>query len=197
MSSSDNMIVTIVGLGLIGGSMAISLKESGFAKTIIGVDRNPENINKAFRRRLIDETFPLKEAVEQSDVIILAIPVNAIVELLPKVLDWVDQQTVVDVGSTKVPILESIKGHPKRANFLGTHPMAGTEYSGPEAAIPNLFDDKCTVFCNVEESSEKCIQVAQSMYKALNMTIVALNACLLYTSPSPRDRTRSRMPSSA
>lgn len=170
------MIVTIIGLGLIGGSMAISLKESGFAKTIIGVDQNPENINKAFRRRLIDEDYPLKEAVEKSDLIILAIPVNAIVELLPKVLDLVDQQTVVDVGSTKMPILESVKGHPKRSHFLGTHPMAGTEYSGPEAAIPNLFDGKCTVFCNVEESNEKSVQVAQEMYRALNMSVLALNA---------------------
>ncbi|MEM8908400.1 MAG: prephenate dehydrogenase/arogenate dehydrogenase family protein, partial [Bacteroidota bacterium] len=81
------MVVTIVGLGLIGGSMAISLKESGFAETIIGVDQVPENVNKAFRRRLIDEEYPLKEAIKQSQLIILAIPVNAIVQILPQILD--------------------------------------------------------------------------------------------------------------
>ncbi|MEM9824049.1 MAG: prephenate dehydrogenase/arogenate dehydrogenase family protein, partial [Bacteroidota bacterium] len=129
------MIVTIIGLGLIGGSMAISLKESGFAQTIIGVDQNPENVNKAFRRRLIDEEHPLPNAVERSDLIILAIPVNAIVDCLPQVLDLVDQQVIVDVGSTKVPIMDVVKGHPKRAQFLGTHPMAA---SGPEYSVPAM-----------------------------------------------------------
>lgn len=170
------MVVTIIGLGLIGGSIAISLKESGFADTIIGVDRDAENVNKALRRRLIDEEGELEAAVKKAELIILAIPVDAIVRLLPRVLDLVYQQTVIDVGSTKVPIMDIVKGHPRRANFLGTHPMAGTEFSGPEAAIPNLFDGKCTVFCNVEESHERTVNTAKAMYEALQMRVVHLNA---------------------
>ena len=170
------MNVTIIGIGLIGGSMAISLKESGFASTIIGVDRSKDNIDKAYRRRLIDEDLPLKEAIAKSDLVILAIPVNAILNVLVEVLDLVDNQVVIDVGSTKLNIMDLVDKHPKRANFVGTHPMAGTEFSGPEAAIPNLFDHKCTVLCDVEKSDEKAIALTKEMYKAMKMNIVYLGA---------------------
>lgn len=169
------MIVTIVGIGLIGGSMAISLKENGFASTIIGVDHNPDNIDKAFRRRLIDETADLHGAIAKSDLIILAIPVDAIEKLLPKVLDQVNEQVVMEVGSTKQLMLNKVKDHPKRRNLIATHPMAGTEFSGPEAAIPNLFDGKCTVICEKEKSGEKAINTAITLYESLQMGIVYLD----------------------
>ena len=170
------MVVTIVGIGLIGGSMAISLKEGGFASTIIGVDNQKENIDKAFRRRLIDEAMPLEEAVRKSDLVILAIPVNAIVKILPKVLDVIEDQVVVDVGSTKLQVMDAVTNHPKRANFVGSHPMAGTEFSGPEAAVPNLFDYKCTVLCDVEKNEDSAVQIVKKMYKFLKMNIIYLNA---------------------
>lgn len=170
------MIVTIVGVGLIGGSMAIALKENGFAQTIIGVDANPDNIDKAFRRRLIDETYSLSDAIQKSDLVVLATPVDAIIRLLPEVLDQVDEQIVMDVGSTKQQMLEIIKNHPKRQNFIATHPMAGTEFSGPEAAIPNLFEGKCSVLCATEESKPEAIECAKKMYESMNMSLVYLNA---------------------
>ena len=170
------MIVTIVGLGLIGGSLAITLKENGFAKTVIGVDQNKDHIDKAYRRRLIDEDFNLAEAIAKSDLIILAIPVSGIVKILPGILDLVENQIVMDVGSTKANILETVAVHPNRKQFIGTHPMAGTEFSGPEAAIPNLFDHKVTVICNPKESSAEALTMAEQVYQSIPMDIVYLDA---------------------
>ena len=169
------MVVTVIGLGLIGGSLAISLKENGFAKTLIGVDHNPENIDKAFRRRLLDETTDLVEGIRRADLVIVAIPVDAMVSLLPKILDEVTHQVVIDVGSTKEKILEVVAEHPKRDRFVGTHPMAGTEHSGPEAAIPNLFDGKACVLCEVEKSDPSVIEMVERMYQTMDMKIVQMN----------------------
>ncbi len=170
------MIVTVVGIGLIGGSMAISLKESDWASKVIGVDKNQSNLDKAIRRRLIDEYLPIEEAIKQSDLIILSIPVDSITKVLPLVLNQITDQIVIDVGSTKSQVVDCIKAHPKRGNFVATHPMAGTEFSGPEAAIPNLFDHKCTVICDKEDSSESALTIVKEMYKALKMNIVYLNS---------------------
>lgn len=170
------MIVSIVGLGLIGGSLAITLKENNFAHTIIGVDQNQEHIDKAFRRRLIDEESLLAEAIVKSDLIILAIPVNNILTLLPQILDQIDQQVVMDVGSTKDNIIKAIQQHPKRAQYVASHPMAGTEHSGPEAAIPNLFDHKVTVICNAEDSDPKALKMVQQLYDSIPMKMVYMES---------------------
>ena len=170
------MTITIIGLGLIGGSLAISLKENGFAKTIIGVDVQAESQDKALRRRIIDEALPLEAAVAKADIIILATPVDSMLKLLPVVLDLIDNQVLMDVGSTKEQLLESIAHHPKRANFIATHPMAGTEYSGIEAAVPNLFDNKYTVFCESEKSSEAAVKMATDLYESIPMNIAFMDA---------------------
>lgn len=169
------MVVTIIGLGLIGGSLAISLKENGFAKTIIGVDHNPENIDKAFRRRLLDETMDLAEGIHKADLVIVAIPVDNMVGLLPKILDHVTDQVVMDVGSTKEKVLEVVADHPQRNRFVGTHPMAGTEHSGPEAAIPNLFDGKACVLSEVEKSDPSAVALVEKMYRTMDMKLVNMN----------------------
>lgn len=170
------MIVTIIGLGLIGGSLAISLKENGFAKSIIGVDQEPENINKAFRRRLIDETADLAEGIRRADLVIIAIPVDSMVVLLPQVMDQVSHQVVIDVGSTKTQIMRSIAAHPRRDRFVGTHPMAGTEHSGPEAAVPNLFDGKACVLCETEKSDPEAVALVEKMYRTMDMKIIRMEA---------------------
>lgn len=170
------MIITIVGVGLIGGSMAISLKENGFASKIIGVDQSQDNLDKAIRRRLIDEDMNLEEAVKLSDIVIISIPVNAMLILLPKVLDLVDNQIVMDVGSTKFELMESVKSHPKRSRYIGTHPMAGTEHSGPEAAIPNLFLHKTTVICDAEHSDQEAVETIEKMYASMKMNIINMDS---------------------
>ncbi len=171
------MVITIVGIGLIGGSLAITLKENGFAQRIIGVDASQENLDKAVRRRLIDEDMPLEDAVAQSDIIIVATPVDVMMHLLPDILNKInDRQIVMDVGSTKERLLETLREHPMRGRFVATHPMAGTEYSGPEAAIPNLFDHKCTVLCDVEASDAGAVETVERLYRSVPMKVVYLNA---------------------
>jgi prephenate dehydrogenase len=170
------MKIAIVGIGLIGGSMAISLKANGFATQIIGVDKNEVNAQKALDIHLVDIILSLEEAIETADIIILSTPVGAMTALLPIVLDKIKaNQVVLDVGSTKETILKSVENHPNRGQFVATHPMAGTEFSGPEAAIPNLFDGKCTVFVDIEKSNAIAHQIVKQLYDALKMGIVYLD----------------------
>lgn len=170
------MVISIIGIGLIGGSMAITLKENGFAETIIGVDTNKESEKKALRRFIIDEALPLEEAISKSDLLILSTPMDVMLNLLPQVLDKVTNQVVIDVGSTKKALLESVKNHPNRKQFVSTHPMAGTEHSGIEAALPNLFSNKYTVLSDVEDSSKEAVEKVESLYRSMNMNISYLNA---------------------
>src|SRR4028119_2486557 len=146
------MTVAIVGVGLIGGSLALAMKEKGIAEKVIGVEANAAHQQKALDLGLVDEIKTLDEAIRAASLIILAIPVNAVAQLLPYILDQVDKQVVIDVGSTKDGILEAVKSHPKRKRFVATHPMWGTEFSGPEAAVKNAFVNKATVICDKAES---------------------------------------------
>ncbi len=171
------MTITIIGVGLIGGSMAISLKEKGFVDRVIGVGRREKSMDKAIALGLIDEKADLKSAVTQSDLIVLAVPMSAFHQMLPEVLDLVNgRQVVIDVGSTKSTFLKEIKDHPNRGRFVATHPMAGTEYSGPEAAVEGLFEGKCTVFCDVEDSDQDAVAMVTKMYEALDMKIIYMDA---------------------
>ncbi|MEZ4965669.1 MAG: prephenate dehydrogenase [Saprospiraceae bacterium] len=170
------MIVTIIGLGLIGGSIGLGLREQGFARHIIGVDNDCAHGEKAIALGIVDEVLPLEEAVRQSEVIVVATPVDSLTTLLPQVLDLVNRnQVVLDVGSTKMPVLQSVEGHSKRAHFVATHPMAGTEYSGPEAAVRGLFRDKCCVFTDVEKSAPEALEVCRRLYESLGMRLTYLN----------------------
>lgn len=170
------MRVAIVGIGLIGGSMALALKEKGFADWIIGVDANEAHQKKALELKLVDEILPLNEAALKSDLIILAIPVNAAEKILPALLNITDKQVLMDVGSTKEGLLKCIENHPKRGRFVATHPMWGTEYSGPEAAVSGAFKDKATVICNKEENDADAIELVEKLYATLGMHLVYMNA---------------------
>lgn len=156
--------------------MALSLKEKGFAKKTIGVDLNEEHAKRALELALVDETASLREAVDQSNLVILAVPVNAAEQLLPLILDRIDQQVVIDVGSTKEGIISAIKDHPKRSRFVATHPMWGTEYSGPEAAIRNAFVNKAAVICNKEESDKDAVELVEKIYGSLGMHLLFMDA---------------------
>jgi prephenate dehydrogenase len=171
------MVVAIIGVGLIGGSLAISLKEKGMASRVIGVDQQEQNLQKALALKIIDEAATLDAAIQQAQLIILAIPVDALLLLLPAILDKAQpQQVVMDVGSTKKKILELVAGHPNRGRFVAAHPMAGTEYSGPEAAIPNLFANRTMVLCDVKNSDEDALEVIETLVETLQMRLVYMNA---------------------
>lgn len=170
------MRVAIVGIGLIGGSMALALKENGFADWVVGVDANADHQKKAMELKLVDEILSLNEAVVKSDIIILAIPVNSAEKLLPSLLDQVHLQVLMDVGSTKEGLLKSIETHPKRGRFVATHPMWGTENSGPTAAVTGAFKDKATVICNKEENDTDALELVEKLYASLGMHLVYMNA---------------------
>ena len=175
------MIVGIIGLGLIGGSMAIDLKRRGFAQTVLGVESEPVNAAAAEKIGLVDEVVTIEDCVRRSDIIVIAIPVGAAVGMLQSVLDmfrdngWTDK-TVIDTCSTKASIVRSVRYHPMRKRYVATHPMAGTEYSGPWAAVPNLFDGRACIFADSEESDRAALAGIEKLYDALNMRPTYMNA---------------------
>ncbi len=170
------MFITIIGPGLIGGSIAIGLRASGFATRIIGVDSNPAHAAHALELGLVDEVLSLPEAIRASRIIVVATPVDSLLTLLPRVLDLVqEEQVVLDAGSTKEAVLQAVAGHPRRDRFVATHPMAGTEYSGPAAAIPGLFAGKCCVFSEIEQSAPDAVEIVQQLYRTLGMHFAYLN----------------------
>jgi len=169
--------ITIVGVGLISGSFALAMKEKGFTKHVIGISRTKASEQKALALGLIDEALPLEEAVKRSELIYVAIPVDATVAMMHKIMDIVeDTQIVVDAGSTKFVLCDAMKDHPKRERFVATHPMWGTEYSGPEAAVPNAFAGRACVICEKEKSEKKAVGQVEKIYKELGMNLVYMNA---------------------
>ena len=171
----------VIGLGLIGGSMAIDLKRKGFAQTILGVDADPVNAAAAEKIGLVDKVVSLDECVDQSDVIILAVPVDAALKLLPMILDRFEQtgakdKLVMDVCSTKEHLSRSVKYHARRKMYVASHPMSGTEYSGPWAALPGLFEGRACIICDSEESDRKAVKVVEDLYTTLNMRVLYMNS---------------------
>jgi prephenate dehydrogenase len=170
------MTVAIIGIGLIGGSMAIALKEKGITTRTVGVDANKAHANKALQLQLVNEVVPLDEAISKAQLIILSTPVDAAEVLLPAILDKVDQQVIMDVGSIKEKVIDAIADHPKRGRFVATHPMWGTEYSGPDAAVHGAFANRATVICDKENSDTDALQLVEEMCRALEMNLVYMNA---------------------
>jgi len=179
------MKIGIIGLGLIGGSMAIDLKRKGFADEVLGVEAEPVNAAAAEKIGLVDRVVSYEECVEQSDIVVLAVPVGAAVRMLPDILDRFNaissepsglDKIVIDVCSTKEHLARSVKYHPARRQYVATHPMAGTEYSGPWAAMPGLFDGHAGIICDAEESSTKAVRTIERLYEALNMRTIYMNS---------------------
>ena len=167
--------IAVIGLGLIGGSLALELKKNTWA-TIYGIDKNPEHLQKAFELGIIFKKATL-DIVKEVDTVIIAVPVNHIPDLTIQVLDLINEGTLVfDVGSTKDIVCQAVKNHPKRENFVAVHPIAGTEFSGPEAAIYNLFTNKVNIICEQNLSSKKMIDRVVSLFENIKMRNVFMNS---------------------
>lgn len=165
--------ITIIGTGLIGGSVALDLRKAGFASHIIGVDQNAANAAQAVEIGLVDQVLPLAQAAALSDLLVVAIPVTAIQTLLPELLDLLPPQAVVvDLGSTKSQLCAAVKDHPHRQRFVAAHPIAGTENSGPTAALEGLYQGKMNIICEKEKSSEEALAAALAMFEALGMNTI-------------------------
>ncbi len=194
------MKVGIIGLGLIGGSMAVDLRRRGFADEVLGVEADPVNAAAAEKIGLADRIVSFEECVDEADLVVLAVPVGTAVKMLPRVLDrfaglnategitvqgterqrtdgcHIDKKVVIDVCSTKEQLARSVKYHPERRRYVATHPMAGTEYSGPWAAMPGLFDGHAGIICDAEESDPKAVRAVERLYETLNMRTIYMNS---------------------
>ena len=168
--------IAIVGVGLIGGSLAIQLHEKKLSSRLIGVEVNEEHAKKAMELELVDEIMSLEDAVGAAEVIVLAIPVDKVLSLLPAIMDKIDQQVVIDLGSTKRQSIELVKNHTKRGRYVATHPMWGTEYSGPQAAVRGAFENKAVIICNAEESDADALDWVKGMYKKIGMHLLEMEA---------------------
>ncbi|WP_350290468.1 prephenate dehydrogenase [uncultured Croceitalea sp.] len=170
------MKVFIIGIGLIGGSFAKDLKRLHSDAQVFGVDTNEAHLDKAIELGLIDEKSDYN-ALPDADMVLVAIPVDVLVNELSKILDVVGEDTVVfDAGSTKSLVCKSVENHPKRRNFLACHPIAGTEFSGPEAAIENLYNGKTNIICEVEKTAFKLQEKALQLFQDMGMRIRYMNA---------------------
>ncbi|GAB3498816.1 prephenate dehydrogenase [Spirosoma knui] len=166
------MTISIIGIGLLGGSFALAVREKYPKARFVGVDASPVHGQLAIAKGIVDDVRSLDEAVAMSDLIVLAIPVNAIVELLPSLLDTLPEKaTVVDLGSTKELICQAVEGHPKRAQFVAAHPMAGTENSGPGAAFRELLPGKNLIICDREKSRPDSLKLAEALFLDIGMKI--------------------------
>ena len=192
-------------MGLIGGSMAIDLKRRGFAQTVLGVEKDPVAAEAAKTIGLVDEIVSYEDCISRADIIVVAVPVGAAVKMVCDILDHfklseekasasaslrdpvranapetatspLADKIVIDVCSTKEQICKATKYHPCRGQFVSTHPMAGTEYSGPWAAMPNLFDGRACIIANPTESSPKALAQIEKLYAVLNMRPLYMEA---------------------
>lgn len=171
------MKVSIIGVGLIGGSIALKLKNKGIALKVFGIDKNNDHLEEALQLGIIDEKLNLEDGIKNSDLIIIAIPVDASRAILPIILDGIeDQQTVMDVGSTKFGITQAVKNHPKRKRYVSFHPMWGTENSGPKSAQIESFSDRAAVICNQEESAEDAVEIVKNIAENLGMHTIYMDA---------------------
>ena len=169
--------VGIIGLGLIGGSMGLDLKSRGFASRVLGVEQDPLSADAAVRLGLADEIVDFDTCLRQADIIVVAVPVGSAVKMVPEILGAIGpEQVVIDVCSTKEQICLATRYNPNRRRFVSTHPMAGTEYSGPWAAMPNMFDGRACIFANPEESDPSALKLIEEMYAVLNMRPIYMDA---------------------
>jgi prephenate dehydrogenase len=174
--SKIEMTIAIVGLGLIGGSMALEIRRHGLANKIYGVDANEQNRMLALELGLADRVLTMEEALKDASLVILATPVSTLPQLAAEALDLSsDDCIVVDTGSTKQQVCKAISGHPHRSRFVAAHPIAGTENSGPSAALTGLFTGKTNIICEREKSSTAAIAGAIKLFDVLGMNTIFMD----------------------
>lgn len=171
------MKTAIVGLGLIGGSFALSLRDNNLSDSIVGVEKSPANAARALELGLVESIVEFDEAVASADLIVLATPVDTIATMAIRALNRIDdRQIVIDMGSIKSELCELTSQHPRRGRLVATHPMWGTEYSGPDAAEHNAFGGRTVVLCNTEQSDRDALDRVEQIYRTLKMNIKYMTA---------------------
>ncbi|CAL2077327.1 prephenate dehydrogenase [Tenacibaculum sp. 190524A05c] len=165
------MNVFIVGVGLIGGSLALDIRKEFDNAVIYGIDRNEDHLEEALSLEIIDKKATYED-LAIADIVVVSIPVDVSLIVIPEILNHIpDNCLVLDVGSTKELVCDTIADHPKRRNFLATHPIAGTEFSGPQAALTDLYRGKTNIICEVEKTAFKLQEKALEIFSKLGMRI--------------------------
>jgi prephenate dehydrogenase len=165
------MNIAVIGLGLIGGSFALAAKKHLTEVELFGGDKNPNHLKEAIEKQIIDHEL-LSEHIPQMDVIIMAIPVDVAAKLVLELLDQInDNALLFDAGSTKSSICNAVALHPKRNQFLGTHPIAGTEFSGPSAAFPDLYVNQTQILCETHKTRPDLLEWAMQFFRSMHMQI--------------------------
>ncbi|MFR9651768.1 MAG: prephenate dehydrogenase [Rikenellaceae bacterium] len=171
------MNIYIIGIGLIGGSFALSMRNLGLATKIYASDKSQKNVDKALELGIIDEVVELDRGVECADLIVITTPVNTVPMMAIKVLNRVrPDQVVIDMGSIKEELCEAISLHANRARFVATHPMWGTENSGPQSAVSTGFKGRTMVICEAEQSDPMAVELIEKIFTTIGMPIVKMNA---------------------
>jgi len=171
------MNVTLIGCGLIGGSMVMDMRKAGMIQSVTGIDTNRDHLKAARLRNIIDKQGTIETDIRDADLVILAVPVDVAKEIIIGILDYSGSKTVImDVGSTKASICKSAGTHPNRDRFVATHPIAGTEYSGPEASFLGLFKNKNALICESEMSSSFALEKVKNIYDALGSKISEMDS---------------------
>lgn len=170
--------VGIVGIGLIGGSLAKDIRTFGLARRILGWNRTRSHAERALELGLVDEVADeIETLLEQCDLVVLAMPVNILAERLPRFLDKARPgQIFIDVGSTKQALVDAVMAHPNRAAFVACHPMAGTERSGPDAAIDNLFRNRFTLLIDSQQSAPEAVDKVSKLWKSVGAVLATMTA---------------------
>lgn len=169
------MNIFIIGTGLIGGSMALDIQSLYDNAVLFGIDSNENHLDQALQLGIIHQKAAISD-LSNADFVILAVPVDIALVILPEILEAIGEETLVfDVGSTKLPICEVVENHPNRRNFMACHPIAGTEFSGPKAAVKGLFEGKTNIICEVEKTTFKLQEKGMDLFRKLGMRIRYMN----------------------
>ncbi len=170
------MKVVVIGIGLIGGSMALEFKRIDPTITLVGIDQNDNHLDQAMAMGVIDQKGSMKD-IDTADRVVLSIPVKASLHLLPTVLDRLPSNALLmDVGSTKAALCAAVAAHPKRQNYLAAHPIAGTEFSGPSAAHLGLFEGKPQILCQAKKTKPELLQWAKAQFRQMGMYLRFMEA---------------------
>jgi len=173
--------VYLIGTGLIGGSMLLDLREHLKGALFYGIDQNADHAQRAVENGIVDQVATMAD-LAKAGLVLISVPVDAALVVLPQVLDLVPENAlVIDVGSTKEAICNQVEEHKNRRQFLAAHPIAGTEFSGPDAAIRNLFKKKTMIVCEVEKTAFKLQEMAKELFDVLGVRV-------RYMTPAAHDR---------
>ena len=169
------MKIGIIGIGLMGGSFALDFRSKNKNSKIYGLDNDQKSLDYSIKNKIVDELLS-DENCRHLDFLIISVPVHYISNIVKKYLNHISKNTlVIDLGSTKKSICDSLKNHPKRDQFLPAHPIAGTENSGPMSAVSGLYFNSTNIICESDKTRSDLLEKALKLFKSFKMKIIKMD----------------------